>query len=128
MRGIFFWKKSKIWPKFRKCKIKLGKVLSFWDNCIWMGCIKFSLLGREHLPRALIVLTNSLNLWHMYKRDFLHLNCLHFEQWICCRCYRWDLNIVDTCLPCCFFNGNLKRDLLHIYLTTFFAGRILANK
>ena len=33
---------------------------------MWMGCIKLSLLRREHLSTALIVLTNSLNLSHNY--------------------------------------------------------------
>ena len=47
---------------------------------MWMGCIKLSLLGREHLSTALIVLTNSLNLWHIPKRDFLELNFLPVEQ------------------------------------------------
>ena len=47
---------------------------------MWIGCIKLSLLGREHLPTAVIVLTNSLNVWHITKRDFLQLNCLPVEQ------------------------------------------------
>ena len=61
-------------------KIKIQKLFSFWDNCMWMGCIKFSLLGREHLSMALIVLTNSLKLFHITKRDFLELNCLPVDQ------------------------------------------------
>ena len=55
-------------------------VFSFWDNCKWMGCIKLSLFGREHLSTALIVLTNSLKLLHITKRDFLQLNCVPVEQ------------------------------------------------
>ena len=35
-----------------------------------MGCIKLSLLGREHLPTALIVLTNSLKLSISLKETF----------------------------------------------------------
>ena len=45
-----------------------------------MGSIKLSLLGTEHLSTALVVLTNSLKLFHIYKRDFLPLNCLSVEQ------------------------------------------------
>ena len=45
-----------------------------------MGCIKLSLLGREHLSTALIVLTKRLNLSHITKRDFLQLNYLPVEQ------------------------------------------------
>ena len=47
---------------------------------MWMGCIKLSLLGREHLPTALIVWRNSLKLSHITKGDFLQLNCLPFDQ------------------------------------------------
>ena len=47
---------------------------------MWMGRIKLSLFGREHLPAAVIVLTDSLKLSHITKRDFLQLNCLPVEQ------------------------------------------------
>ena len=47
---------------------------------MWMGWTKLSLWGREHLSTAVIVLTNSLKLFHMSKRDFLQLNCLPVEQ------------------------------------------------
>ena len=52
------------------------KIFSFSDNCMWMRCIKLSLLGREHLSTAVIVLRNSLKLFHITKRDFLPLNCI----------------------------------------------------
>ena len=47
---------------------------------MWMGCIKLSLFGREHLSTAVIVLTNSLYLWDITKRDFLPVNCVPVEQ------------------------------------------------
>ena len=47
---------------------------------MWMGSIKLSLLGREHLSTAHIVLTNSLKLLHLTKSDFLQLNCLPDAQ------------------------------------------------
>ena len=47
---------------------------------MWMGCNKLSVFGREHLSTAVIVLENSLNLWHITKRDFLQLDCLPVEQ------------------------------------------------
>ena len=47
---------------------------------MWMGCIKSSVLGREHLSMALTVLTNSLKLLHITKIDFLQLNCLPVDQ------------------------------------------------
>ena len=47
---------------------------------MWMGCIELSVLGREHLSTALIVLTNSLKLLHIPKRDILQLNGLLVDQ------------------------------------------------
>ena len=41
-------------------KIKIQKLFSFWDNCMWMGCIKFALLGREHLSTALMMLKQTV--------------------------------------------------------------------
>ena len=124
----FFWKYSKLYLDIENTLKNREKVFSFWGNCMWMGCINLCLLGREHLSTALIVLKNSLNVWHITKRDFSQLNCLLVEQWICRRCSRSDLNRVETILPCSSFKGNLQRDFLHIYLTTFFGGRSLWNK
>ena len=45
-----------------------------------MDSFKLSLLGREHLSTALIVLTKRLNLSHITKRDFLQLNSIPVEQ------------------------------------------------
>ena len=47
---------------------------------MWMGCIKLSVLGREHSSTALIVLTHSLRPFDITKRDFLQLNCVPVEQ------------------------------------------------
>ena len=76
----FFWKYSKLNLDFENKVKNREKVFSFWDNCMWMGCIKLSLLWRERLSTALVLLTNSLKLFHISKRDFLPLNCLPVEQ------------------------------------------------
>ena len=47
---------------------------------MWMGCIKLSLFGREHLSTAVIVLRKSLNFSDITKRDFLKLNCVPVDQ------------------------------------------------
>ena len=117
----FFWKYSKLNLHFENTLKNPEKVFSFWDNCMWMGSIKLSLLGREHMSTAFILLRNSLKLSHITKRDFLPLNSLPIAQQICCTFSRSDLNRVETHLPCSFWEGNLKRDFLHICLTTFFA-------
>ena len=124
----FFWKYWKANLDFGNTSKSWEKVFSFWDNCMWMGSIKLSLLGREHLSTARIVLTNSPKLLHIIKRDFLQLNSLPVDQKIWYRCCRSNINRVETSFPCSFWKGNLKQDFLHIYLTTFFAGRSLRNK
>ena len=106
----FFRKYSKFKLDFENSEKNQEKVFSFWDNCMCVGCIKLSLFGREHLPTAVIVLTNRLNLWHITKRDFLQLTCFPVEQEICRRCFRSDLHGVYTRLPCSFWKGNLKRN------------------
>ena len=40
---------------------------------MWMGSTKLSLIGRQQLSTAHIVLTNSLKLLHLTKSDFLQL-------------------------------------------------------
>ena len=76
----FFWNYSKVNLDFENTFKNPEKVFSFWDNCMWMGCIKLPLLGRAHLSTAVIVLTNSLKLFRITKRDFLPLNCVPLEQ------------------------------------------------
>ena len=46
------------------------------NNCIWIGCIKFSQLRREYFSSAENVLTITLKILHITKRDFTPLNCL----------------------------------------------------
>ena len=92
-----------IWPrfrslKFRKCKIYAGhlfiqnlvdwknaprnweKVFCFWDNCIWIGIVKLSLLRRAYMLSAATVWTRSLKTWHVNKRNFSQLNCLEIDH------------------------------------------------
>ena len=111
----FFWKWSKFNIDLENARKKGEKVFSFWDNCMWMGYIKLFLWGREHLSTGPIVLTNSLKLLHITKRDFLQLNCLPLDQSIWYRCFRSDSKWVETCLPCSFWNSNLNRDF-HTYI------------
>ena len=95
------------------------KIFSFWDNCIWIGIVKLSLLRTGYFSSVANVLTSSPKIWHVNKRDFLQLNCLSSDQWIL---YRWcdsDLNSAWAPLPCCLSKGSLKWDFLVIHLTTF---------
>ena len=56
------------------------KVFSFPDNCIWIGCVKLSLLKREYLSSALSLLIKSLEILHVTNRDFLQDNFLNSDQ------------------------------------------------
>ena len=83
MRVIFFLKTFKIESKFwktKKKKKKRKKVFCFWGNCIWRCCYKSSVLRRQYLSLAVNVLTNSPNILHITKRDFVRLSCLHSHQ------------------------------------------------
>ena len=75
-----FWKMFKISSRFQNCQKKFKKNFFFWDNCIWIGCLKLSLLRRENLSWAVNMLTNIDKTLHITKRDFLQLNYLQSEQ------------------------------------------------
>ena len=67
----FFKKYSKFKLDFKNAEKNSEKVFCFRDTCIWIGCVKLSLLRREYLPSALSVLGNSLEILHITNRDFL---------------------------------------------------------
>ena len=78
--GSFFFKRFEILTRFEKCSEKL-RVFCLWDNCIWIGIIKLSLLRTGYLSSAANVLTSSPNVWHVNKGDFFHLHGLSSDQW-----------------------------------------------
>ena len=80
MSVIFFSKELKMQCKFQKLRKKLRKLFDFWDNCIWISCIKLSLLRREYLSLAVNILTKSLKIFHITSRDFFKLNCLRSDR------------------------------------------------
>ena len=59
-----------------------GKVLCFWENCIWIGIVKFSLLRTSYSSTAKNVLTSSPKILHVHKRDFFQLNLFSSDRWI----------------------------------------------
>ena len=95
------------------------KNFCFWDNCIWIGIVKLSVLRTGYFSSAANVLTSSPKIVHVNKRDIFQLNRLGRDQWIwqwCCDSY---FNIVWAHLPWCLSKGRLKPDYLGIYLTIF---------
>ena len=87
IRVIMFWKCSKLNLYFKNAGTNWEKKICFWDNCIWIGCIKLSLIRRKHLSVVVNVLKNSLMPLYITKRDFFHfqLTCLVSGQKISSR-------------------------------------------
>ena len=48
MRVIFFFKVAKFYLHFKNAEKYSHKAFCFLDNCIWIGCVKLSLLRREY--------------------------------------------------------------------------------
>ena len=77
---LFFWKCSKFKLDLKNEEKNWEKVFCFWGTCIWIGCVKLSLLRREYLPSELSVLGKCLEIFHVTNRDFLQVSCLHSDQ------------------------------------------------
>ena len=81
-RSTFFPKNLKCNLDFKNATKKWEKVFYFWDNIIWIGIVKLSLLRTWYFPSADNVLRSSTNILHVNKRDFFHINCLGSDRWI----------------------------------------------
>ena len=82
MKVNFFPKNLKCNLDFKNATKKWEKVFYFWDNIIWIGIVKLSLLRTWYFPSADNVLRSSTNILHVNKRDFFHINCLGSDRWI----------------------------------------------
>ena len=83
LRGLsLFPKHLKFELNFKKSAQNREKEFSFWDNCIWIGIVKLSLLRTGYFSLAANVLTSSPKIWHVNKRDVFHLNWFGSDQWI----------------------------------------------
>ena len=127
MRAIFFWKCSVFNENFRNVQNIWENVCCFWHKCISVGCVKFSLLKRECLSSAVNLLTNSLKIFHIPKRDFFQYNYLHSDQKQLKKCCRLQWKSISAYLRCCDLGFPLKQDFLEIYLTTCFGVRNFGN-
>ena len=79
---IFFKKYAKFILDFKNAESIREKLSSFWNNCIWIRCVKLSRFRREYLSSVVNVLTNRPKILKITKRDFSQLNCLHSDQQI----------------------------------------------
>ena len=77
---LFFWKFLKFNVDFENKKKHAQKIICFWDNCIWIGCVKLSLLRRQYLTLSVNLLTNSYKVLHIIKRDFFRLKSVQNDH------------------------------------------------
>ena len=80
--SYFFSKYSKFDLNSRNAGKIWEKVFCFWDNCIWIGIVKLSLLRTGYFSSAANVLTSSPKICHVNQRNFFEQNFLSSDQWI----------------------------------------------
>ena len=76
----FYSKCLKFNVDFKNAAKNWEKVFCFWDNCIWIGIVKLSLLRTGYFSLAANVLTSSTKIWHVNKRDFSQLSFLGSDK------------------------------------------------
>ena len=119
LRVTFSPKRSKVRLDFKNSAKNKEKILDFWDNCIWIGMVKLSLLRTGYFSLAANVLRSCPKNWHADKSDFFQLNLFAIDQWTWLRSCDAHFNSAWARLACHFSKGTEKRDFLGIYLTTF---------
>ena len=81
--GLSFRSKSlKFNLDFERAAKNWEKVFCFWDNCIWIGIVKLSLLRTGYFSSAANVLSTSPKTWPVNRRDLSKLKFLGSDQWI----------------------------------------------
>ena len=112
MRIIFCWKYWSLNPDFKDPETNSENLFCFWDNCIWIGCLKLSLLRREYLSSAANMVTNipPSQLPSQWSINVAKGVRLRFQQCL-------------VPLPCSFSKCALKREFWDIYFTTYFRVR-----
>ena len=96
-----------------------AKVFCFWDNCIWIGIAKLSLLRTGYYSPAANVLRSSPKIWHSNKRDLLEHNFFASDQWIWQKSCDADFNSFWARSPYWLSKHLLKRNFLDIDVSTF---------
>ena len=118
VRLIVFFKMFKINLDFKNAAKNWEKIFCFWDNCIWIGIVKLSLLRTGYFSSPANVLTSSTKILHFNKRDFFQFHRLASGNWIQSRFCDADFNSAWVCLWYCLWKGPLKQHFLEIYLTS----------
>ena len=81
IRAIFFTDFFQFNLYFKNEAQNWENLFCFWDNCIWTGTGKLSLVRTGYLSLAANVLTSSTKIFHVHKRDLFQLNWLGSDQW-----------------------------------------------
>ena len=76
----FFSKRSKCQIRFKNAAKSSEKLFCFYDNCIWIGFVKLSLLRTGYFSWVGNVLARSIKIWHDNKREFFEHNLLASDQ------------------------------------------------
>ena len=106
--SYFFSKYSKFDLNSRNAGKIWEKVFCFWDNCIWIGIVKLSLLRRGYFSLVGNVLKSGPKIWDVNNWSFFQLNWLESDQWIGQRCCDVDFNSPWARLPYCLSKASLK--------------------
>ena len=106
--GSFFCKIFNNLASFQKGAKIRENAFFFWDNCIWIGIVKLSLLRTGYFSSAANVLTSSSKTLHVNKREFFQLNWLDSHQWIWWRCSDADFKNAWN-----LFSGDFSKGLLN---------------
>ena len=69
-KSFFFSKCLKLKLHFKNAAKNSEKVFCFWDNCIWIGIVKLSLLRTGYFSSAANVLRTSPKISHVKKKTF----------------------------------------------------------
>ena len=82
MRASLLSKCSKFHLDFKNAAQNNVEVSSFWDNCIWIGIVKLSLLRRGYISLGANALRSSPKIWHVNNREYFRINWLFSDQTI----------------------------------------------
>ena len=82
IRVLFCFKMLKFNLDFQMAAKHSEKLFCFWDNCIWFGIVKLSLLRRGYFSSVANALTSSPKIWHVNRRDCFDQNFVASEWWI----------------------------------------------
>ena len=77
---IFYFKMFQSLYRFGKHKKFLQNVFGIFDNCVTVTCGKFSLSWQEYLPSPVNMLTNSLKISNLTKREVFQLNLSQIDE------------------------------------------------